>query len=245
MKTSPRGVRLITEFEGFRPTAYRDVVGVWTIGHGFTHGVREGDTLTLEQSMRRLRTELGQYERGVLEATQGRANQNEFDALVSFAFNVGVAGMKRSSVIKAHLRGDKQAAGRAFALWNKAGGKVWPGLTRRRAAEAALYLTPMPDDISDPVEGPRLEMPQSVDPESNMTSSTINRAAALTGGAAALASAREIVETAQGAAEVAHQAAGVLGWLGRWAVPVLLVAVVGLAGYIIWQRLKQRRDGWA
>ena len=95
--------------------------------------------------------------------------------------------MQRSSVIKAHRRGDYQAAARAFGLWTKAGGKVWPGLTRRRAAEAALYLEPMPDDVSDPVEGPAQAMPQVVEPERPMAASTINRAGVVAGGTAAVA----------------------------------------------------------
>ncbi|MBW8465149.1 lysozyme, partial [Acidovorax sp.] len=136
MKTSPQGIALIREFEGFRAEAYRDPVGIWTIGYGFTKGVRQGDTMTREQADQRLRVELADYEAGVLRVTGGNLTQAQFDALVSFAWNVGVKGMAGSSVIKAHVRGDYQAAARAFALWNKAGGKVWPGLTRRRAAEA-------------------------------------------------------------------------------------------------------------
>lgn len=256
MKTSQRGIDLIASFEGFRSKAYLCPAGVWTIGHGFTKGVRPGQTITLRQSFQRLREELVEYERGVMQATGRDANQNEFDALVCFAFNVGVKHMQGSSVIRAHRRGDRQAAARAFALWNKAGGKVMPGLTRRRAAEAALYLEPIavaasaedaPDDTP-----PLLDMPQAVDPESRMTGSTINRAAALTGTAAAAASVVEMVDTASQATATAQEVAVVAGQvqsladtLGRWLVPALLLAVVGLAGYIIWQRLKQRREGWA
>ena len=194
MKTSPRGVKLITDFEGFRATAYQDVVGVWTIGYGFTEGVQKGDKITRTQADARLREELSEYEQGVSRACRVQPNQNQFDALVCFAFNVGVAGMSRSSVIKAHNREDYQAAARAFGLWNKAGGKVWPGLTRRRAAEGALYLEPVPDEVSDPVEGPVEEMPQQVDEERPMTASTINRAGVVAGGTAAVAT---VAETAR------------------------------------------------
>ena len=116
MKTSPRGVALIQEFEGFSPVAYRDPVGIWTIGYGFIEGVKEGDRISKEQGAARLRRELVKYEQAVIQATGGIASQNEFDALVSFAFNVGVDALKKSSVIKAHRRGDKQAAARAFGL---------------------------------------------------------------------------------------------------------------------------------
>ena len=186
----------------------------------------------------RLRNELVEYEQGVSRACRVQPNQNQFDALVCFAFNVGVAGMSRSSVIKAHNREDYQAAARAFGLWNKAGGKVWPGLTRRRAAEGALYLEPVPDEVSDPVEGPVEEMPQRVDEERPMTASTINRAGVVAGGTAAVAT---VAETARTVADVKYSVAS----LGDWLVPILLVCVVGLCGYIVWERINQRKGGWA
>lgn len=238
MKTSASGVKLITEFEGFRSKAYQDPVGIWTIGYGFIKGVREGDVITREQADERLRKELTEYEEGVIRATGGDVTQPEFDALVSFAFNVGVAGMSRSSVIKAHNRGDRQSAARAFSLWNKAGGRVFAGLTRRRAAEAAVYLQ------SDSMAA----MPQQVDPESNMSQSTINRAATLIGGTSAIGGIAQVADTLQTASYAADsiaQAKGSLSALGPWIIPVLLIAVAGLAGYIVWQRVNQRKEGWA
>lgn len=227
MRTSSQGISLIKEFEGFREHAYRDPVGIWTIGYGFTRSVQAGDRMTREQADRRLRDELGQYERAVEQATGGSVTQAQFDALVSFAWNVGIKGMAGSSVIKAHNRGDRQAAARAFGLWNKAGGKVWPGLTRRRAAEAAMYLS------GDPVE-----MPQAVEPESHMTASPINRAGVVAGGTAAVAT---VAETARTVADVKYSVTS----LGDWLIPILLLVIVGLCGYLVWQRVRQRREGWA
>lgn len=238
MKTSARGIKLITDFEGFRATAYQDVVGVWTVGYGFTKGVKKGDRITRAEADARLRKEIVGYEMGVEAACRVPPNQNQFDALVCFAFNVGVAGMTKSSVIKAHNREDYQAAARAFGLWNKAGGKVWPGLTRRRAAEAALYLEPVPDEVSDPVEGPVEDMPQRVDEERPMTASTINRSAVVAGGTAAVAT---VAETARTVADVKYSVAS----LGDWLVPILLLLVVALCGYIVWERFRQRKGGWA
>ena len=232
MKTSSKGIALITEFEGFREKAYQDVVGIWTIGYGFTVGVQPGDTITKAQAKARLARELESYEAAVTRACTNEPNQNEFDALVCFAFNVGVSGMAKSSVIKAHNRGDHQAAARAFSLWNKAGGKVWPGLTRRRAAEAALYLTPMPDDVSDPVEGPALDMPQRVDSESSLSRSPIVAGSGIAAGATA-------------AAEVARSVSDVREALGDWLPWVLVAIAVGAAGWAIWSRMQQRRGGWA
>lgn len=147
MKTSAKGILLIHEFEGFRSSAYRDPVGIWTIGYGFTKGVRAGDTITRQEADKRLQDELFAYEAGVIKATEGKCTQDQFDALVSFAWNVGVAGMSGSSVIKAHNRGDYEEAALKFHLWNKAGGKVLTGLTRRRVAESEVYLTGRPTEI--------------------------------------------------------------------------------------------------
>lgn len=228
MRISPRGIDLIKEFEGFRAQAYRDPVGVLTIGYGFTQGVQAGDSMTREQAEQRLRQELVAYENAVNRATQGQATQEQFDALVSFAWNVGVKGMAGSSVIKAHVRGDYQAAARAFGLWNKAGGKVWPGLTRRRAAEAALYLDGQGQQA----------MPQAVEPERPMTASTINRAGIAAGGTAAVAT---VAETARTVSDIKYSAQS----LGDWLVPILLIVVVALCGYIVWERFKVRREGWS
>lgn len=234
MKTSERGVGLIVKFEGFRAQAYIPVPGdVPTIGFGFTKGVKMGDTMTMFEAKERLKKELVEYERGVLSACTHQPNQNQFDALVCFAFNVGVDGLKKSSVIKAHNRLDYQAAARAFGLWNKAGGKVYAGLTRRRAAEAALYLEPV---AQEEVEQP--EMPQRIDEERPMTASTINQASVVAGGTATVAA---VTQTLQAVNQVKTE----VTTLGDWLVPALLFAVVGLAGYIVYQRWVQRRDGWA
>jgi lysozyme len=231
MKTNQKGVALIIEFEGFRSEAYIPVPGdVPTIGFGFTRGVQMGDKMTRSEAAARLKEELGEYEAGVLSACTVEPNENEFAALVSFAFNVGVGALRKSSVIKAHNRGDKQAAARAFSLWNRSGGKVYAGLTRRRAAEAALYLTPAVID--------EVQMPQSIDHETPMTASTINRASVVAGGTATLAAVSETFHAV-------NQVKSEVGALGDWLLPVLLVAVVGLCGYVVWQRIQQRKGGWA
>lgn len=249
MTTSIAGFSLIKQFEGFRENAYRDVVGVWTIGYGFTAGVQPGQHMTPAQADARLGTELLRYEDAVRRACTVEPNQNQFDALVCFAWNVGTAGMAGSTVIKAHNRGDFQSAARAFGLWNKAGGKVWPGLTRRRAAESALYLKPVPHPVQRVVEGalpgahadelpnrddmPHVEpMPQAVEPESRLSESPINRAATVAGTTAATVGAVSQIKSG-------------LDELHGWLVPALCLAVAALAGYIVWQRWRQRREGWA
>ena len=233
MKTSAEGKAFIKSFEGFVGVAAPCPAGVLSIGYGFTRNVKPGDVMSVEDADRRLDAELVEYESAVTAATVNGCTQAEFDALVSFAWNIGIAGMRNSTVIKAHNRGDKQAAGRAFMLWNKftapdTGFKmVSAGLTRRRAAEAAMYLS----DTED-------EMPQQVDAPKTMAGSTINRASVIAGTTAAVASATEV---AKGVADLKNQ----VGNLGDWLVPVLLVATVLAVGYIIYERFQQRKKGIA
>lgn len=236
MKLSPSGRQRLERLEGFRAVAYIPVPGDEpTIGHGFTHGVKLGDTITREAADRRLVSELAPYEQCVERACTNPPNQNEFDAMVLLCYNIGMAGFTKSTVLRCHNAGDHQSAARAFGLWNKSSGVVYAGLTRRRAEESALYLTPTPDDVSDPV-GP--EMPQRIDAESSMTQSPINRAGVVAGGTAAVAT---VSETARTLAEVKYSTQS----LGDWLVPVLLLCVVGLCGYMVWQRVQQRKGGWA
>jgi len=228
----------LKRLEGFRANAYIPVPGDRvTIGYGFTDGVKIGDRMTREEADARLVEELRPYEMAVWQGCTREPNQNEFDAMVLLCFNIGPAGFRRSTVLKAHNRGDCQAAARAFGLWNKSGGNVYAGLTKRRAEESALYLTPMPDDMSDPPEGAIEAMPQSVDAESPMHASPINRAGVVAGGTAAVAT---VAETARTVAEVKYSVAS----LGDWMLPILLALVVVLCGFVVWQRVNQRKEGW-
>jgi lysozyme len=240
MKTSKRGVDLIKEFEGFRGKAYLCPAGVPTIGWGTTKGVSQADvqrgrTITRAQAEKLLLADLVAYEDGVDAALTVPPTQHQFDACVSMAYNIGVAGFRGSSVAKAHNRGDMQAASRAFALWDKAtvnGKKVaLAGLTRRRAAEAALYLEPMPDEKPEP-------MPQAVEPERPMSESHINRASVVAGGTAGIAATAEVLGT------VNSVKMGVEG-LGQWLVPLLLLVTLAAVGWTIYERFKQREAGVA
>ena len=238
MRLSLSARERLKRLEGFRAKAYIPVPGDrTTIGYGFTDGVKLGDTMTREEADARLVEELRPYEMAVWQGCTREPNQNEFDAMVLLCFNIGPAGFRRSTVLKAHNRGDCQAAARAFGLWNKSGGKVYAGLTKRRSEESALYLTPMPDDMSDPPEGAIEAMPQSVDAESPMHASPINRAGVVAGGTAAVAT---VAETARTVAEVKYSVAS----LGDWLLPVLLLVIVVLCGFVVWQRVNQRKEGW-
>lgn len=140
MEASPAAYALIREFEGVRLEAYCCPAGVLTIGYGSTKGVKAGMKITQAQADKRLANDVAVYVRGVNEAIRWPLNQNQFDALVSFAFNVGVNALKNSTMAKLINAGDISAASNEFARWNKAGGKVLEGLSRRRAAERRLFL---------------------------------------------------------------------------------------------------------
>jgi lysozyme len=137
------GLMLLKLFEGWRPKAYPDPAtggDPWTIGYGFTRGVRPGDTMTLAEGEARLIREVEEYEAGVA-AVCGPATENQLAAMTCFAYNVGLGAFRRSSVLRFHKAGNFTAAAAAFKLWNKAAGRVMAGLTRRRQAELELYLS--------------------------------------------------------------------------------------------------------
>ena len=140
MQISDRGLDLIRRFEGLRLDAYRCPAGIWTIGYGHTGSdVREGLTITPLIAGTFLRADVGRFGEGV-ERCAGLCTQGQFDALVSFAFNLGLNALRVSTLLKLHRLGQHKLAAAEFSRWVHAGGKELPGLVRRRAAEAVLYL---------------------------------------------------------------------------------------------------------
>jgi len=135
------GLALLKSFEQCRLSAYRDSVGIATIGWGHTAGVRMGDTCSQEQADHWL---VGDVQNAV-NACDANApknlTQNQFDALVVFTFNVGVGAEAHSTLLAKLNAGDIAGAADEFLKWNHAGGVVVDGLTRRRQAERALFLT--------------------------------------------------------------------------------------------------------
>lgn len=140
MKISEDGKQLIRDFEGLRLSAYRDAVGVLTIGYGHTGGVRPGQTITRGEAELLLSADLEPIERQ-LTADLGEDGvlQCQFDALCSFCFNLGIGAYMHSTLRKYVKAGRDADAGREFGRWVHAGGRVLPGLVRRRRAEAELY----------------------------------------------------------------------------------------------------------
>jgi lysozyme len=141
MKTNEAGLALIRQFEGCRLKAYKCPANVWTIGYGWTHGVKSTDQWTQAQAEEMLVKGLDQYENAVQSAIGAHSTtSNQFSALVSICYNIGAGNFVKSSMLRHHKAGDYAKAADAFLLWNKAGGKVLNGLIKRRQAERALYL---------------------------------------------------------------------------------------------------------
>ena len=146
MQTSEKGIALIKQFEGCKLTAYKDSVGVWTIGYGWTQPVdgkpiRSGMTIMQETAERLLKTGLVSYESDVSRLVKVGLTQGQFDALVSFTYNLGARSLSTSTLLRKLNAGDYAGAADEFLRWNKAGGKVLNGLIRRREAERALFLS--------------------------------------------------------------------------------------------------------
>lgn len=133
-------IPLIKEFEGCKLKAYKCPAGVWTIGYGHTEGVKEGDVWTQEKADEILASDVDLFSAGVKRLVRSSLNSFQLGALISFAFNLGLGNLGKSTLLKLVNEGKFDLAANEFVKWNKANGQVLPGLTRRREAEKALFL---------------------------------------------------------------------------------------------------------
>ena len=137
---SPAGLALIKEFEGVRLKAYLDSVNIPTIGYGHIKGVKMGDVCTQAQADKWLQEDTASAVAAVNKAAGYPVNQAQFDAMVSLAFNIGNGAFSSSTLVRKLNSSDLVGASNEFPRWNKAGGRVIDGLTRRRAAERDMFL---------------------------------------------------------------------------------------------------------
>lgn len=133
------GIGFIQSFEGTRQTAYLDSVGVPTICTGSTKNVYVGQRATLGECEQRLKEDTTYAGKAVAKAVHVKLSQGQYDALVSFTFNVGEGNLYKSTLLKKMNAGDCFGAANEFQKWNRAGGRVLPGLTKRRLAEAEVF----------------------------------------------------------------------------------------------------------
>lgn len=257
----PLLIDVLRREEGLRLRPYRCAAGVPTIGVGATtypdgRAVLMSDPPISESAaIRMLAVECDRYLLDILRLCTNYPTAHQAAAMASLAYNIGLHGFSRSSVLSAHNRGDIQAAARAFGLWNKAKVNgaltVLPGLVSRRSRESALYLTPDADSVPDP-------MPQAVAPESSIAKSPIASSGAIV---AVAGVAQAVTEVASPTPVVAVQAAGeqagvvaqsiqhiktlfvdVLGIPQSAWLPVVLIVA---GAVVVWWRVRQRRGGWA
>lgn len=142
MRTSDHGQSVVQFFESLSLKAYPDPATggePWTIGYGHTGGVKRGDVITEAYARELLKDDLRRFEKAVSRLVKVQLNQGQFDALVSFAFNVGEGNLERSTLLRKVNAGDFEGAALEFRKWNRAAGKVMRGLVRRRAAEECLF----------------------------------------------------------------------------------------------------------
>lgn len=151
MRPSPRLLAFLRGWEGLRTTAYDDGGGVWTIGYGHTVGVRPGDTCTPAQAEAWLAQEVAEFAAGVDAALTVPVEQNQFDALVSLAYNIGIGAFRKSTLLRKINAG--QPAADEFGRWIHDNGKVINGLIKRRAGERAMFVD---DDYTQYPGGPRI-----------------------------------------------------------------------------------------
>ncbi|WP_199153367.1 lysozyme [Chromobacterium sp. ASV23] len=144
MQTNTAGINLIKQSEGLRLSAYQDQVGVWTIGYGHTGpDVTAGLTIEADQAERLLQGDLARVEQGVSALVTVPLNANQFSALVSFSYNLGLRNLQSSTLLRLLNQGDYAGAAGQFPRWDCAGGQEVQGLLRRRQAEQALFQTPV------------------------------------------------------------------------------------------------------
>lgn len=187
MRINKAGIDLIKEFEGLRLEAYKCPAGVWTIGYGTTGragvGIKPaaGMVITEAEAEWYLEQAVAKFAAGVEAVITAPVDENEFAAMTSLAYNIGLSGFRKSSALRHFQSGDKAKAAAAIKLWNKAGGKVLTGLVRRREAEVELFWTPVPVEPAEPPQG-RTSAAQS----RTVQSSVVQGATAVGGSVAAL-----------------------------------------------------------
>lgn len=145
MKITEEGLALIRQSEGLRLNSYRDAVGIWTIGYGHTSAagapeVFPGQRISDAEADVILRRDVETFSAGVRAMLSRELGDQQFSALVSFAYNVGLGAFRKSSVLRAANEGEDASVPQRLSLWVKAGGRTLPGLVKRRAAEATLYM---------------------------------------------------------------------------------------------------------
>jgi len=141
MRDLTQAVNIIKEFEGLRLKAYRCPAGKWTLGYGTTFGVEEGNVITKEQAEEMLSEDVASFAKRIENLIKVKTTDNQFCSLVSLCYNIGIGNFKNSTLLKYLNNGWFEQIPSQFMRWNKIKGEEVGGLTRRRKAEVALWLS--------------------------------------------------------------------------------------------------------
>lgn len=141
MNISEKGLQLLKHYEGCELNAYRCSADVLTIGYGHTKGVTEDMVITQEEADQMLQDEMPEYESYINDMVTVDLNQDQFDAMVCWVYNLGSGNLASSTLLKVLNEGDYEAVPEQMKRWNKAGGKVLNGLIKRRDSEAKLFCS--------------------------------------------------------------------------------------------------------
>ena len=230
MKISPAGIDLIKKSESCRLKAYKCPAGKWTISYGLTGDwVHEGMEISQDEADQLFNSHLVQFDASVQRLCPDAA-PNQHSAMVSLAYNIGTGAFAKSSVCRLHNAGRFAEAAQAFALWNRAGGKVLSGLVKRRAAEAALYL-----------EGADVTSAPNADGEKPLTTSRTINGQAIAGAATVIPAAASALPH-DWTDQIKEALTGIPADWATYAVLGLTLLGIGLSVYA---RVKDRRDGRA
>ena len=240
MKMSKEGVdALLKKFEGCKLSSYRCPANICTIGYGHTSAagapeVKDGMKITQKQADDILFDDLVKYETAVYGMVKQPLNQHQFDVLVDFAYNAGVGALEKSTLLKKVNTAQFDDVPAELMKWTKGGGRVLPGLVKRRQAESSWWVSGEPHS-----EQEQRTEPDPV-PVRTMVESKQGNAAIATAGLASLGAAKEIAAQAQDAADAANQIAGLLHNTNFLA----MVAIIGLGAAIwYWRSRNMERDG--
>jgi lysozyme len=243
MNLSERGLALIKDFEGYHRRlpdgtciAYRCPANVLTLGYGCTKNIKAGMIWTEKQAEEALAKELDGHQLAVLRLVKVDLNQNQFDALVSFAYNCGNGALEKSTLLKKLNAGDFPGAQAEFLKWNKAAGKVLRGLSIRRAKEAALFAERVEEDEPQP-------LPQAIEAPKEPISNTTKAVAAAAGGGVAAKGGEALLSAPPPV--VADTVANVDNWSkigkaattladGLWKSPTFAATLFAVAIAVIW-----------
>ena len=235
MRMSAAGLAVVKEFEGLRLKAYKCPAAVWTIGYGHTSAagnpiVTPELVITNDEAEQILERDMVQYEDGVRKFVKVELTQNQFDALVDFAYNAGVGALQKSTLLKKVNAGKFDEVPAEFMKWTKGGGKELPGLVRRRRAEVKLWRG-LDTEAPVPTSQARFQ-PDQPKASKSITQSKEANAAVAAGGLGTIAVVQEVMPMVREGGDL----------LGSLSPTILILFVIIAAAAAVWYFRKQRLD---